>query len=111
MPSTISSAKNGIPIIVLWAPLQPATFRRKRNDKILTERGGPGLRGSIHYRTFDDLLEQGTNKAYAAIHQFGGSEGMPPGPAAIPGRRYLGIGRDDEDEIATILRDQLGELL
>lgn len=90
-----------------WAPLQPSTLRRKRNDKILTERGGPGLRGSIHYRADDDRLQQGTNKVYAAIHQFGGSSGMPPGPAAIPARPYLGIGRDDEDEIATILLDHL----
>jgi len=101
-----------------WEPLSEFTKANKRNDKILTERGGPGLRGSIHYRVDGDTLEQGTNKIYAAIHQFGGTItakkgslaiGDPKGAFAmvksvrIPARPYLGISDEDQREIERIL--------
>lgn len=102
-----------------WEPLSGFTKANKRNDKILTERGGPGLRGSIHYRVDGDTLEQGTNKIYAAIHQFGGTItaksgslaiGDPKGAFAlvksvrIPARPYLGFSSEDSKEVERILQ-------
>jgi phage virion morphogenesis protein len=37
---------------------------------------------------------------YAAIHQFGGTEGMAPGPAAIPARPYVGLSPESVAKIA-----------
>ncbi len=54
-----------------WAPLKPATLKRKKHSKILTESGQ--LRGSIRYQLQGkDTVAIGTNKIYAAIHQLGG---------------------------------------
>lgn len=101
-----------------WAPLTDFTRANKRNDKILTESGGPGLRGSIHYRAGTDQLEQGTNKIYGAIHQLGGiikakrgslAIGRPGGEFAlvkqvrIPARPYLGLSASDREAIDRIL--------
>jgi phage virion morphogenesis protein len=102
-----------------WAELAPLTLANKRNNLILTESGGPGLRGSIHYRVGSDTLEQGTNKIYGAIHQLGGTIrakrapalaiGRPGGAFAlvkqvrIPARPYLGLSEDDRQAIDAIL--------
>jgi phage virion morphogenesis protein len=102
-----------------WEPLSPLTLANKRNDKILTESGGPGLRGSIHYQVGSNSLEQGTNKIYGAIHQLGGTIrakrapalaiGRPGGAFAlvkqvtIPARPYLGLSEDDRQAIDAIL--------
>ena len=102
-----------------WEPLSDFTKANKRNDQILTESGGPGLRGSIHYRAGNDYLEQGTNKIYGAIHQLGGTIkakgsgglaiGRPSGAFAIvkqvkiPARPYLGLSDSDRQVIDEIL--------
>ncbi|UXF57484.1 virion morphogenesis protein [Chromohalobacter phage YPCBV-1] len=102
-----------------WEPLSDFTKANKRNDQILTESGGSGLRGSIHYQAGRTSLEQGTNKIYGAIHQLGGTIrakggalaiGRPGGAFAlvkqvtIPARPYLGLSDEDRevtDEILT----------
>ncbi|SFT73913.1 phage virion morphogenesis protein [Halomonas saccharevitans] len=101
-----------------WEPLSDFTKANKRNDQILTESGGAGLRGSIHYRAGRDTLEQGTNKIYGAIHQLGGTIrakggslaiGRPGGAFAlvkkvtIPARPYLGLSDEDRQVIDEIL--------
>lgn len=102
-----------------WEPLSDFTKANKRGDQILTESGGSGLRGSIHYRAGRDFLEQGTNKIYGAIHQLGGTIkarggalaiGRPDGAFAlvkqvtIPARPYLGLSDDDRQVIDEILQ-------
>ena len=102
-----------------WEPLSDFTKANKRGDQILTESGGSGLRGSIHYRVGRDFLEQGTNKIYGAIHQLGGTIkarggalaiGRPDGAFAlvkqvtIPARPYLGLSDDDRQVIDEILQ-------
>lgn len=100
-----------------WEPLSAFTLANKRNDQILTERGG--LRGSVHYTVGDHALEQGTNKIYGAIHQLGGTIRPKNGPAlaigrpggefalvkkvTIPARAYLGLSDDDKLAIDAIL--------
>ncbi|WP_150112140.1 phage virion morphogenesis protein [Desulfonatronovibrio hydrogenovorans] len=86
-----------------WQDLAPLTWTKKRNDKILTERGGPGLRGSIHYRTSRTALEQGTDKIYAAIHQLGGIIRTRNAQIQIPARQYLGFSDGNAAEVSRIL--------
>ena len=103
-----------------WTPLSDFTKANKRNDKILTESGGSGLRGSIHYQVGDNVLEQGTNKIYGAIHQLGGTIRAKGGGAlaignpkkafalvkqvTIPAREYLGLSAEDRQAIEEILQ-------
>jgi len=107
-----------------WAPLKNTTRARKKNTKILSEQGVMGgLRGSIRYQLIgNDTVAIGTNKVYGAIHQLGGKTGprtiVPvkgkalywPGAAHpvravkhpgsnIPARPYLGLSRENSDEI------------
>jgi phage virion morphogenesis protein len=52
-----------------WAALKPATLKQKKHTKILTETSG--LRDSFVYSVRNNGLKVGTNKIYAAPHQFG----------------------------------------
>ncbi len=44
----------------------------------------------------------GSNLVYFAIHNFGGTPDMAPGPAAIPARQSLGFSPDNLDEIEAV---------
>lgn len=46
----------------------------------------------------------GSNKPYAAIHQWGGKPGMAPGPAAITARPYMGLDSAGEQEIIAAIQ-------
>jgi len=98
-----------------WAPLSNTTRQRKtRNrNKILTEEG---LLGSqIVYRATASSLEIGSNRVYAATHQFGATQGQygstsrgAPIPwGNIPARPFLGISPEDETSIRNIVNDHL----
>lgn len=104
-----------------WAPLLPAYESMKRGAGILREsamRGG--LMGSITFRAGHESVEVGTNKIYAAVHQFGATirpvragrlvfrlaTGMVQAQSVtIPARPYLGIGPADERVIFETLDD------
>ncbi|MCS4503887.1 phage virion morphogenesis protein [Arhodomonas aquaeolei] len=98
-----------------WAPNTPVTLLRKKNPRILHERAGSGLRGSIHYRASDTEMRQGTDRVYAAVHQFGAeqgafgttSRGAPIPWGDIPARPYLGFSADDSAEILQIMEDHI----
>ena len=50
--------------------------RRGKGAKILMKEGlGAGLAGSINYRADSEKVVVGTNKIYAAVHQFGAKKG------------------------------------
>lgn len=66
--------------------------------KILTLHGQLAASMTTEYGADYALI--GSNKVYAAIHQWGGLPTMPPGPAAIPARPYMGL--DDTGEVAII---------
>ncbi len=106
-----------------WAALSPATLKRKKHSKILTELGH--LRGSIRSQLMGThAVAVGTNMEYGAIHQLGGTiqhgarseifvrnrsksgafkKGTTTGrgftfrghETRIPTRPYLGISRED----------------
>ncbi|MDI4664706.1 phage virion morphogenesis protein [Xanthobacter autotrophicus] len=106
-----------------WAPLLPAYAAIKKGPGILREsamRGG--LMGSITFRAGRAEVEVGTNKIYAAVHQFGATiepknwpwlvfrlaSGMVfVGSVTIPARPYIGISRDDEQMILETIIDAL----
>ncbi len=63
---------------------------------------------SINYQvTGDDTVEWGSNKIYAAIHQFGGAEaGMN-----VPSRPFLGISDDNALDMDVIITDWAQDML
>ena len=93
-----------------WPSLAPATIRQRERKgkwpgKMLQVSQG-GLAGSIQPEYGRDHAAAGTNKVYAAIHQFGGQAGRGR-KVTIPPRPFLGIGPDDRREILDILRRHL----
>jgi len=112
-----------------WPKLKESTRQQKKHSKMLTESGE--LRGSIRYRLINQYsVAIGTNKVYGAIHQFGGT--TPPRtivagnkkalfwPGAahpvravrhpgsdIPARPFLGLSRENSDEIVEMANHYL----
>jgi phage virion morphogenesis protein len=104
-----------------WAPLQPSTLARKKKnaDKILVLNAH--LRDTLAAQATADSLKFGSNRVYAAVHQFGAQKGafglfsivrtrrqVPIPWGDIPARPFLGISADDRAEILAILADHLG---
>ena len=59
-----------------WKPLSRVTLARRKGTKVLYRQGmAGGLLGSIHAKAYRDRAVIGTNKAYAAVHQFGARKG------------------------------------
>lgn len=96
---------DGVP----WVDLAPATWSRKRTDRILVEYGD--LSGGINFEPTDDYVDVIADREYAAIHQFGGTPDMAPGPAAIPARPFLGISREDAAIVVAAAERYLVEAL
>lgn len=83
-----------------WRPLTPDYVLRPRKQggrggdaHPVLQRDG-GLAASITHGGDDRSAWVGASKIYAAIHQFGGTADMAPGPAGIPARPFLPVGRD-----------------
>ena len=96
---------------VHWAPLAEGTVAERRRqgyggDRPVLERSGDLFR-SIVGEHDETSAVAGTNLAYAALHQFGGKPGMPPGPAAVPARPFLGVGDDHREMILETIREHL----
>ncbi len=106
-----------------WAPLNPAYKAGKKGNKILVGAGmRGGLLGTIVYLVTGSRLMIGTNKVYAAIHQFGGVIQPRSGgylvfrlggrlvhakKVTIPARPFLGISTEDRTEIEMVIRDHI----
>ena len=104
-----------------WAKLHPLYAPIKRGPGILRASGL--LMRSVSSRVGADEVRAGTNRIYARIHQFGGvivprhakflrfrlSIGMVRAlKVTIPGRPFLGIDAEDEQEIGDVLEAVLG---
>lgn len=88
-----------------WASLSDAYLKanpKRQGGKILQASAG-GLAASVTADSGDFWAAIGSNKIYAAIHQFGGTDDMPAGPAGIPARPYLGVSREDEQSMLGFL--------
>ncbi|MBW6402073.1 phage virion morphogenesis protein [Roseomonas sp. HJA6] len=100
-----------------WAPLKEPWASLRRAGPILQQSGmRGGLMGTITSDAANGEVSVGSNKIYAAVHQFGATikaknapllifrtpEGVRFGAArqvTIPARPYLGISAADEDTI------------
>ncbi|MGC9456852.1 MAG: phage virion morphogenesis protein [Halothiobacillaceae bacterium] len=92
-----------------WDALSAATVAIRKGDAHpILQRSGQ-LAASVSADWGRDFAAVGTNKAYAAMHQFGGvtaPNSMIPGKR-IPARPFLGIGDEDKAEILDIVRGYL----
>ena len=88
-----------------WASLSDAYLKanpKRQGGKMLQASAG-GLAASVAADSGDFWAAIGSNKIYAAIHQFGGTDDMPAGPSGIPARQYFGVSREDEQSMLGIL--------
>jgi len=51
----------------------------------------------------DDYAELAFDEVYSAIHQYGGTSDMPPGPAAIPARPFAGLSDDAASDVLQLI--------
>ena len=77
--------------------------------KILQQSAG-GLAASISQDSNREFAAAGSNKLYAAIHQFGGEAGRNHA-VTIPARPYLGLSETGKLEIFDIISDHLEHAL
>lgn len=92
-----------------WVPLKPRTIRQRAKfgywpGKILQRRGE--LAASISRRFDARSAAVGTNRIYAAIHQFGGQAGRGR-KVTIPARPFLAVTDQDLGEIAAAIQNYL----
>lgn len=84
-----------------WAELAESTIKQRKKKgywpgKILQLRGE--LAASITRKHSENTAIVGTNKTYAAIHQFGGKAGKNK-KVEIPARPYLNVGEKELNNI------------
>ena len=92
-----------------WTPLAKATIKQRTKrgywpGRILQMRGE--LASSITSYYDNDSAVVGTNKVYAAIHQFGGNAGRNK-KVKIPARPYLSLTTNDEKQIINEIKNHL----
>lgn len=95
-----------------WEVLSPVTLALKKGQgSTLIGKGGmaSGLMGSIHYEAESDVVYIGTNKIYAATHQFG-RPGGGWGGSDIPAREFLVVQEEDWDEIVMAIDEYLFQM-
>jgi phage virion morphogenesis protein len=88
------------------SPWRPSIRALQTNGQTLVDSGH--LRQSITHRAERDKVTIGSNRVYAAIHQFGGKAGRG-GSATMPARPFIGLSKDDTAETGAILGDWLAE--
>ena len=93
-----------------WAPWSPAYAKTRRKGQTLLVSSG-ALRDDIAWELTEDELAVGSGLVYAAIHQAGGTDDMPAGPAAIPARPYLGLSAADAKEVDDAIAEWIEGLL
>lgn len=76
-----------------WKNNATATKRKKRGNKILIQSGL--LSQSFTQKVTGSSAQVGTNKQYAAIHQFGGKAGRGK-KVSIPARPFMPINKNGE---------------
>lgn len=87
-----------------WAPWSPAYAEgRKKGQTLLVATGA--YRDSYAWDLTGEELRVGSNMVQAAILNFGGTDDMAPGPAAIPARQHLGLSPADIREIEDVMAD------
>ena len=92
-----------------WKPLSP---RYKEGldacglTGLMLQRSQGGLAMSLS-TTYDATTAAiGSNKVYAALHQWGGLPTMPAAPAAVAARPYMGLSPQGVADIVDIIRQK-----
>ena len=85
--------KQASPFGEKWKPNAPKTLQKKRGNKILIQSGL--LSQSFTQKVTGSSAQVGTNKEYAAIHQFGGKAGRGK-KVNIPARPFMPIKANGE---------------
>lgn len=85
--------KQASPFGEKWKPNSPKTLQKKRGNKILIQSGL--LSQSFTQKVTGTSAQVGTNKEYAAIHQFGGKAGRNR-KVIIPARTFMPINQNGE---------------
>ena len=85
--------KQASPFGEKWKPNAPKTLQKKRGNKILIQSGL--LSQSFTQKVTGSSAQVGTNKSYAAIHQFGGKAGRNR-KVIIPARPFMPIKANGE---------------
>ncbi|MCG9768630.1 phage virion morphogenesis protein [Pseudoalteromonas piscicida] len=90
---------------IAWPALSENYLKQnpKRVGGQMLQVSAGGLAASIAADSGAFWAQIGSNKPYAAIHNFGGLPEMAPGPAAIDQRQYLGVSPDEESDILAVL--------
>lgn len=90
-----------------WKDNSPVTEKRKGHGRVL-EGESNELSKQFSYSASNDSVEWGSLMVYAAMQNFGGSKAeFPHLWGDIPGREFIGLSDDDEDEVLAILADHL----
>lgn len=90
-----------------WAANSPVTEKRKGHGRVL-EGESNELSKQFSYSASSDSVEYGSLIVYAAMQNFGGTKAeFPHLWGDIPGREFIGLNDDDEDEVLGILADHL----
>ncbi|WP_421238526.1 phage virion morphogenesis protein [Aeromonas enteropelogenes] len=97
-----------------WTDLTPKhkAYREKKGywpGKMLQMQGALAMSMTTGYGPTKAWI--GSPMVYAAIHQLGGTPDMPPGPAAIPARPYMGIDDVARKEILHVIQSALSASL
>jgi len=88
-----------------WADNSPVTEKRKGHGRVL-EGETNELSKQFSYSAASDSVEWGSLMVYAAMQNFGGTKAeFPHLWGDIPGREFIGLSDDDEDEVLAILAD------
>lgn len=99
-----------------WKPSIRATPSEGSGKKIKGRKGGKTLtdtarlRKSIEHRATGDEVMVGSNVAYARIHQRGGRAGRGLS-VDLPARPYLGVSKQDAEDIREMVGDFLADAL
>lgn len=83
-------------------------IKGRKGGKTLTDTAR--LRKSIEHRASGDEVMVGSNVAYARIHQMGGRAGRGLS-VDLPPRPYLGVSRQDAEDIKEMVGDFLADAL
>lgn len=110
MNSTRDRFEQGIdPTGKPWVTLQPWYQKQKKKNQNLTLVLNHDLMNSINPQATSNSVTIGTNRKYAAMHQFGGvvGKGSPFAGKEIKARPFLGISNDDKENILDAVRDHM----
>lgn len=87
-----------------WAPWSDSYAATRTGGQSLLVATG-AYRDSFAWDLTGEELRVGSNMVQAAILNFGGTDGMAAGPAAIPAREHIGLSAENISEIEDAMGD------